>query len=163
MACRNGRKMKLEFLYPVWLILCTATGAALGHFTGYGTLRGLSDGVIVAMMPLFLLMLSLGIASLWRPLLPPCRCGKCSGRKYRLARQAGDTPQAIRFRCPECGRVYESSRGRFDEVADDGRLLPFLHHSKWGRWKASVAGVAREAPRDTAPAAPAPPARAGRQ
>ncbi len=155
--------MKLEFLYPAWLILCSATGAVLGNVTGYGTLRGLSDGVIVAMMPLFLLMLALGIASLWRPLLPPCRCGKCSGRKYRLVRQVDDTRQAIRYRCPECGKVYESSNGRFDEVTDDDRLLPYLYHSKWGRWKISVAEVVREAPRDTVPAAPAPPARAGRR
>jgi len=137
--------IRLEFLYPVWLVLCAATGAFLGNVTGYGTIRGLSDGVIVAMAPLFLLMLALGIASLWRPLLPPCRCGKCSRRKYRLARQVGEARQAIRYRCPECGRVYESSDGRFDEVADDGRLLPYLHHSKWGRWKASVGGHGREA------------------
>ena len=132
--------MKLEFLYPAWFILCTSAGAFLGNVTGYGTLRGLSDGAIVAMAPIFLLMAALAITSLWRPLLPPCRCGKCKQRKYRLAKQAGDTRQAIRYQCPECGRVYEPSNGRFDEVANDGRLVPYLSHSKWGRWKESGPG-----------------------
>ena len=94
----------------------------------------------MAMAPIFLLMAALAITSLWRPLLPPCRCGKCKQRKYRLAKQAGDTRQAIRYQCPECGRVYESSSGRFDEVANEGRLVPYLRHSKWGRWKESGPG-----------------------
>ncbi|QLQ24426.1 MAG: hypothetical protein HZT41_05745 [Dechloromonas sp.] len=67
--------MKLELLYPAWVILCAATGALLGNVNGYGTFRGLSDGVIVAMLPIFFLMIGLGIMSLWRPLLPPVVAG----------------------------------------------------------------------------------------
>lgn len=92
--------MKLELLYPAWVILCAATGALLGNVNGYGTFRGLSDGVIVAMLPIFFLMIGLGIMSLWRPLLPPCRCGQCNHKGYRYAgyptapRQA-DKPDGI--------------------------------------------------------------------
>lgn len=132
--------MRLEFLYPAWFVLCASIGAFLGNATGYGALRGLSDGVIVATMPIFLLMAALGVISLWRPLLPPCRCGKCRQRNYRLAERAGDARPATRYRCPECGRVYESSKGSFDEVTEDGCIIPYMHHSKWGRWRKHAAG-----------------------
>ncbi len=127
--------MNIERLYPIWLILCAATGALLGNVTGYGTVRGLADGMIVAVSPIFLLMLALALMSLWRPILPPCRCGKCNHKGYRYVSPASDNPSGIRFRCPECGRVYESSGGRFDEVSNDGHIIPYMRHSKLGRWK----------------------------
>ena len=127
--------MNIERLYPLWFILCAAIGAVLGNVTGYGTVRGLADGMIVAVSPIFLLMLALALMSLWRPILPNCRCGKCNHKGYRYVSPASHTPSGIRFRCPECGRVYESSRGRFDEVSDDGHIIPYMRHSKWGRWR----------------------------
>lgn len=129
--------MNIERLYPIWFVLCAAAGATIGHATGRGALRGLTDGMLIAVLPLFLLGLMLLILRLWRPDLPTCRCGQCRSRGYRYVGRADgtsdDTPP--RFGCPRCGRVYGLSGGRFDELADDGRTVPYMRHTKWGRWK----------------------------
>lgn len=129
--------MNIERLYPVWFVLCAAAGAIVGRVTGRGAMRGLTDGMLVAALPLFLLILTHLLLRLWRPDLPTCRCGQCRSREYRYVGQAdggnGGTP--IRFSCPRCGRLYELSGGRFDELADDGRAVPHMRHTKWGRWK----------------------------
>jgi hypothetical protein len=129
--------VKLELLYPVWFILCASTGAWLGNVTGYGTVRGLADGLIVAASPLFVLMLALALMSFWRPILPPCRCGKCNHKDYKYADSSGlaETGRQTRWVCPECGRSYESCNGRFDELLNDGRIAPYVYHTKWGRWR----------------------------
>lgn len=132
--------MNIERLYPLWFILCAAAGALLGNVTGYGPVQGLVDGIIVAVSPLFLMMLAHGIMSLWRPIIPPCRCGKCTYKEYRYVSHASDDSSGIRFQCPACGRVYASSRGRFDEVSDDGRIVPYMCHSQWGRWRKNPTG-----------------------
>lgn len=129
--------MKLEFLYPAWVILCASTGAWLGNVTGYGTLRGLSEGAIVSMLPIFLLMIALGIMSIWRPILPPCHCGKSNHKGYQYAGSSdvAETGRQTRWICLECGRPYRSCKGRFDEVLNDGRIAPYMHHTKWGYWR----------------------------
>lgn len=132
---RRAPRMKLDYLYPVWFILCISLGALLGNATGYGAFRGSVDGMFVAISPLLLLMVGLALMSLWRPLLPRCRCGKCPNRRTRYRRPADDDNIGARFQCPLCGRVYAASPGRFDDVAADGQIVPYLHHSKWGRWK----------------------------
>jgi hypothetical protein len=72
--------MNIERLYPLWFILCAAAGALLGNVTGYGPVQGLVDGIIVAVSPLFLIMLAHGIMSLWRPIIyrrkPPALPGR---------------------------------------------------------------------------------------
>jgi hypothetical protein len=137
MPVPDDAQMNIERLYPLWFILCAAMGALLGSVTGYGAVRGLVDGLIVAASPLFLLMLALALMSLWRPVLPPCRCGKCTHKEYRHVSPASDIPSGIRFQCPECGRVYASSKERFDEITNDGRIVPYMRHTKWGRWRLS--------------------------
>jgi hypothetical protein len=126
--------MNLEYLYPIWVLLCLAAGALIGSQTDQGVFRGMTNGIYVAFLPVFLLMLGLWLTSWWRPILPPCLCGKCKQKQYRLARPISESPAKVRFKCPECGRVYECSKGRFDEVVENDRLVPYLRHSKWGRW-----------------------------
>lgn len=133
--------MNLEKLYPLWFILCTAAGASIGHFTGYGVLKGAVDGVFISWTPLFLLVLLLAFMSVWRPTLPSCRCGKSGRNAYRLAGVVSEAPRRVRFQCAACQRIYESSAGRFDEATGDGRLEPYMRHSKWGRWKRCAAGA----------------------
>jgi hypothetical protein len=134
--------MKLDYWYPVWVILCACIGALLGNMTGYGTFRGMTDGVIVAMLPFFLLMVALSVMSRWRPILPPCRCGKCNHKAYRYVGSSdlADAGRQTRWLCPECERTYQSCKGRFDELLNDGRIAPYMSHTKWGRWRKYESG-----------------------
>ena len=132
--------MKIEHLYPGWVILCAGAGAVIGTRTGQGVVQGMVDGVFVAFLPIFLLMLVLWLMSLWRPILPPCRCGKCKHKQYRYVSCDDNGHRGVRFGCPTCGRVYEARQNRFDEVTDDGGIAPYMDHTKLGRWKQSIAG-----------------------
>ena len=135
--------MNIEYLYPVWLVLCMASGAHIGTQTGQGVFQGMADGVIVAFLPVFLLMLVLWSMSLWRPILPPCRCGKCKHKEYRYVSPDESGHAGVRFGCPACGRIYEAGENRFDEVTCDGGIAPFMRHTKWGRWKQCAADAPR--------------------
>ncbi len=129
--------MNFERLYPIWFILCALAGAIIGSVTGHGAIRGLINGMLAAASPIFLLTAAHLLLRLWRPDLPACRCGHCSSRGYKYIAPT-DGPQAgapRRFQCPQCERVYELAGGRFDERAKDGSTVPYLYHTKWGRWK----------------------------
>ena len=134
--------MNLERLYPIWFILCASAGAVVGNLTGYGAIHGLTDGMMVAVSPLFLLMMGLLLMSFWRPILPPCRCGHSNHKGYRHVSPADDAKSGIRFECPKCGRAYELSKDRFDEIASDGHTIPYMRHTKWGRWRKAKAEMA---------------------
>jgi uncharacterized C2H2 Zn-finger protein len=130
-------KMKIEHLYPIWFILCALAGSIIGRMTGHGAIRGMTDGMIIAVLPLFVLLLAYPILKLWRPTLPTCRCRQCNYKGYTYV-GPGEGLQSYssrRFRCPQCGRVYELSRDRFSEIVNDDHTIPFMHHTKWGRWK----------------------------
>lgn len=131
--------MRIEHLYLVWVILCAAAGALIGAKSGHGILRGVSDGMFVAFLPLFLWMIVYWLMSSWRPLLPPCRCGKSRRQGYRHVGPEMSGRPGRCFRCHACGRLYESHDGRFDEVTDTGCIVPYMHHSRWGRWKRCAA------------------------
>jgi hypothetical protein len=109
--------------------------------TGRGAIRGLTGGMIIAALPLFLLGLTYLLMMLWRPTLPTCRCHQCNykGYEYVGPSEGLQSGSSIKFRCPQCGRVYELSRDRFSELANDDRTIPFMHHTKWGRWKETKA------------------------
>jgi hypothetical protein len=133
--------MNIERLYPIWFVLCALSGATIGSVTGHGAIRGLTGGMIIAALPLFLLGLAYLLMMLWRPDLPNCRCRQCNYKGYVFdgsidGLEAGGS---VRFRCPRCGRVYELSIDRFNELADDGSTVPYMHHTKWGRWKETTA------------------------
>ena len=131
--------MNLERAYPWWFAACASAGAIIGKLTGQGAIQGLVTGLLVAAAPLVLLVLGIAVQSAWRPILPPYRCGKCTHRQYRVAPAApgdADAPGApVGFSCPECGRIYQASGASFDELAADGRVIPYMRHSPWGRWK----------------------------
>lgn len=126
----------MDYLYPAWFILCVTAGAVVGYLTEYGTFKGMTDGALVAASPLLLVMIGLALMSIWRPILPKCRCGECPRKNKRYVSPANDGQKiGIRVQCPVCGRIYATALGRFDEVADNGQIIPYMHHSKWGRWK----------------------------
>ena len=129
--------MNIERLYPIWFVVCASAGATIGSITGHGAIRGLTDGMLIAVLPLFLMGLTNLLLMLWRPLLPTCRCRQCNhkGYKYVGSTDGLQAADSIKFRCPQCGRVYELSRDRFNELANDGHAVPYMHHTKWGRWK----------------------------
>jgi hypothetical protein len=133
--------MKIERQYPIWFILCALAGAIIGSMNGYGAIRGMTDGMVIATLPLFLLLLTYPLLMLWRPTLPTCRCRQCNykGYKYVGSVEGLQSGSSIRFKCPQCGRVYELSRDRFSELANDDRMVPYMHHTKWGRWKETKA------------------------
>jgi hypothetical protein len=133
--------MNIERLYPIWFVLCASAGAIIGSATGHGAIRGLTDGMLIAAAPIFVLVLAHLLLMLWRPDLPACRCGRCRHRGYRYVGSADDGKAGIphRFSCPRCGRVYELSDGRFDELANDGHTVPYMRHTKWGRWRKTEA------------------------
>lgn len=134
-------KMNIERLYPICFILCAAAGAVIGKFSGHGIIRGLTDGMLIAALPVFLLIFGHLLWTFWRPILPACRCRQCNHRGYRYAGSTDNqTGGPVRFSCPKCGRVYEVSGNRFNELAADGSTIPYMHHSRWGRWKAAKAG-----------------------
>jgi hypothetical protein len=129
--------MNIERLYPIWFLLCASAGAVIGIVTGHGAIRGLTAGMLIAVLPLFLLGLTYPLLMLWRPNLPTCRCRKCNYKGYEYVGSA-DGPKAggsVRFSCHQCGRVYELCHDRFNEVVNDGRTVSYMHHTKWGRWK----------------------------
>lgn len=129
--------MNIERLYPFWFVLCASAGAIIGSLTGHGAIPGLTGGMLIAVLPLFLLGLTYLLLTLWRPNLPTCRCRQCNykGYKYIGSTDGLQSGEYVRFSCPKCGRVYELSRDRFNELANDGRTVPYMHHTKWGRWK----------------------------
>ena len=129
--------MNMERLYPIWFVLCASAGATIGSVTGHGVIRGLTDGMLIAVLPLFMLGLTNLLLMLWRPILPTCRCRKCNYKGYKYV---GSTDGGtITFRCPQCERVYELSCDRFNELANDGHAVPYMQHTKWGRWKETTA------------------------
>jgi hypothetical protein len=135
--CWAQLKMKIEHLYPIWFILCALVGSIIGSMTGHGAIRGMTDGMVIAVLPLFVLLLTYPILKLWRPTLPTCRCRQCNYKGYTYV-GPGEGLQSCsssRFRCTQCGRTYELSRDRFSELAHDDQTIPFMHHTKWGRWK----------------------------
>jgi hypothetical protein len=107
-------------------------------------MRGMTNGMLIAALPVFLLVLIYLILMAWRPDLPTCRCGKCRYKNYMyigpsdMIRADG----SFRFKCPKCGRVYEKNLNRFNELMADGKMVPYMSHSKWGRWKQTNAGQA---------------------
>ncbi len=133
--------MKIERLYPIWFVLCASAGAIIGRMTGDGIIRGLIAGMLVAALPLFLLVLVNLLLMLWRPNLPTCSCRQCNQKGYRYIDSADghQTGVSVRFGCPRCGRLYELSRDRFNELTNDGRTIPYMYHTKWGRWKEAKA------------------------
>jgi predicted RNA-binding Zn-ribbon protein involved in translation (DUF1610 family) len=133
--------MNSERLYPIWFVLCALAGAVIGAVTGHGAIRGLTDGMLIAALPLFLLLLAYPLLILWRPTLPICRCRQCNhkGYKYVGPTDGLQVGGSVRFRCPQCGRVYELSRDRFSVLENDCRTVPYMHHTKWGRWKETKA------------------------
>ncbi len=133
--------MNPERLYPVWFVLCALLGTIVGSLTGYGAIRGLTDGMLIAVSPVLLLLLAYPLLMLWRPTLPACRCGRCNYKGYQCVGPADDLQagEPVRFKCPHCGRIYELCRDRFSELADDGRALSYMHHTRWGRWKVARA------------------------
>lgn len=133
--------MKIEHIYPVWFILCTVAGAIIGNFTGYGTVRGLTDGMMIAFSPLFIFGITYFLFMLWRPILPQCRCRQGNHKSYTYIETTEDSQagRAVRFGCPRCGRIYEKIENRLNEITKDGISIPYMHHTKWGRWKETKA------------------------
>lgn len=134
--------MNIERLYPIGFIICAIIGAIIGRVSGHGVLRGMTNAMIIAALPVFLLILIYLILMAWRPDLPVCRCGKCRCRDYRYAGST-DSPRAasiVHFECPKCGRVYEKDHGSFNELLADGQTVPYMNHTKWGRWKRAKTG-----------------------
>jgi uncharacterized C2H2 Zn-finger protein len=129
--------MNIERVYPIWLLVCASAGVALGIVTGEGAIQGLIAGMLIAVLPLLLLGLTYPLLMLWRPSLPICRCRECNYKGYKYVRSSDGlhVGSSVRFRCPRCGRVYELSRDRFNELANDGHTIPYMQHTKWGRWK----------------------------
>ena len=133
--------MNLERAYPAWFVACSIAGALIGKAMGQGAIEGLMTGMLFAASPILLLGLVHVAQAFWRPVLPPCRCGRCNHRQYRLEAPvpgdaaAGGAP--LRFRCPKCDRRYVISPGRFDELPSEGPVIPYMRHTKWGRWELS--------------------------
>jgi hypothetical protein len=134
--------MNLERLYPFWFVLCAIAGAIIGSLTGHGAITGLTGGMLIAALPLLALGLAHLMMTLWRPILPTCRCLKSNHKGYRYVEPADGlaSGRSVRFGCAKCGRVYELAHDRFNELATDGRTVPYMHHTKWGRWKETSAG-----------------------
>ncbi len=128
--------MSVERLYPIWFVLCASAGALIGSVTGHGAIHGLVDGMVIAALPLVLSGLAYLVVVLWRPDLPACRCGQCRAKGYEYVGSNTGLQAGVRYRCPRCGRVYELSRGRFDELTEGDRSLPYMLHTKWGRGRA---------------------------
>ncbi|PKN18663.1 MAG: hypothetical protein CVU71_14415 [Deltaproteobacteria bacterium HGW-Deltaproteobacteria-6] len=133
--------MKIKHLYPIAFVICAIIGAIVGKTTGYGALRGMTDGIIIAALPLFLIILIYPVLTAWRPVLPVCRCGKSRARNYLYIgpADAAQTDGSVRFKCPTCGRIYEKDHNRFNELMPDGKMVPYMSHSKWGRWRQTPA------------------------
>jgi hypothetical protein len=129
--------MNVERLYPITFIICAAIGAIIGKVTDYGAIRGLTVGMLIAALPIFLLTIGYLFLMRWRPDLPNCRCGQCKYRNYQYVGQTGlnQADTRLKFKCPKCGRTYVLSEGRFDELTPNGHIVPHVSHSKWGRWK----------------------------
>lgn len=129
--------MNIERLYPIVFILCALIGAIVGKTTGHGILHGMTDGMIIAALPVFLLILTHLIWMAWRPDRPVCRCGQCRYKDYVYLGSTGETrvESTIQFKCPKCGRLYEQNCNRFDERMKDGKRVPYMSHTPWGRWK----------------------------
>ncbi len=131
--------MNLERAYPAWFATCALVGALIGKAMGHGAIEGLTTGMLVAASPIILLGLAHVALAFWRPVLPPCRCGRCNHSQYGLEAPApGDAAAGgapLRFRCPRCDRSYEFTPGRFDELSSAGHVVPYMRHTKWGRWK----------------------------
>lgn len=127
----------LTLVYPIWFALCASAGAIIGSATGHGALHGLTSGMLVAVLPLFLMGLTYVFLMLWRPVLPVCRCRRCNCKSYKYigSTDSFQSGGSIRYGCPQCGRVYELSHDRFNELANDGHTIPYMYHTKWGRWQ----------------------------
>jgi hypothetical protein len=128
--------MNAERIYPITFIISAAIGAIIGKVTGYGTIRGLTVGMLIAALPIFLLIIGYLFLMRWRPDLPNCRCGQCKYKNYQFVGQTGlnKADTRLRFKCPKCGRTYELFEARFDELTPDSHIVPYMGHSKWGRW-----------------------------
>jgi len=72
------------------------------------------------------------LTSLCRPPFPRCKTGKCAGVGYY--RYLGTEGDLKKYQC-ECGVEYLLSRHGELKVVEQGKGVPFMCHSRFGRWR----------------------------
>ena len=127
-------------MFAIWVIMIVVGSLSLagliGIKHGHGLLYpGITALALIAAGICYLCLAYLGYR--WRPPLPPCKTGKCTGWEHyeHLRPEAG----ARRYRC-ECGIEYLVSADGTMSVLEEGKTTPLMRHTRFGRWRVVRAG-----------------------
>ena len=124
-----GLKHVLVLLLLVALLaIGMRCGASYGHLL-FGA--AVVAGAIAAICAAYVGVLFLAVS--WRPPFPPCRSGKC--RRVEDYEYLGRNDAGKKYRC-KCGSEYQFlPDGSFVELLGGRDRVPFMRHSRLGRWK----------------------------
>lgn len=124
-----------------FFIAVLVVGCALATALHYGAREGRPFLYVGATAAVILLVLAVvvGLSFLavwWRPSFPRCKTGKCKDAlDYERLGTEGDV---TRYRC-RCGIEYLLSPDGTLKVVESGETIPFMRHTRFGRWKPSPA------------------------
>ena len=118
-----------------WMIAILFVGGLVAWLLGHSPLWGLVIGSAIASAPLVLLGIPIGIMALWRPARPRCKCGRCTSGQFRYIGPDSVRPNmTYDYQCPSCERRYRLRGASFHEILPDHSTIPYMTHSKFGRW-----------------------------
>lgn len=157
---RRAGEVTLIDLLVLWLVLLGAAGGFLvGKELGsdYGLLGKVIGGIVGPIAGVAAALVATLLIALisepfdrfwrwWRPYLPVCEDGTCSGRDgYRPCEIPEDVCKTVKGLCSrgnrcKCGNVYATGydypmRNRWVRVLPDGKIRPYLKHGLFGRWR----------------------------
>ena len=97
------------------------SGGILAHRSGASLAAGVAGGLVVGMLPAFLLAAIVALMMAWCPERPPCVCGQCSSEEY-VSIGSGHKPadRVYHYECPRCDRADRLQGPRYDLKTEHG-------------------------------------------
>ena len=128
-----------ELIYAAIIIvvgLCCAK--LIGIYFGItGWIVGFILGGLSAVLALFGLNKLSNVLTKRFPPRPTCKTGRCSSDNYQVKGLSKEKDGVI-FQC-ECGTQYLKKGGKFMEICDDGKIVPYMKSKGvLGRWEKDV-------------------------
>lgn len=128
--------MNFEHLLLAFNFVSIIAGAIIAVCIDVSPWLGAACGCLVGASPMIILcVICVGIMW-WCPDLPRCKCGQTKYGEYEYVDPMEFSEDMwYEYRCPKCGRRYKSKRGILVECRGNGITVPFMKHSRWGRWQ----------------------------
>jgi hypothetical protein len=121
----------IRLVICLWSAALVIVAGFIGYKQGHTVLyAGIAALTILGIYGIYIITALL--VSVWRPPFPRCRTGRCAGVGYY--HYVGSDGNLKRYRC-ECGIVYLLSQDGTLNVVEQEKVVPFMRHSRFSRWK----------------------------